>query len=120
MLLSFTSRRCRKIGHVGRKPRVARRRAVAPGLRFDTLQMTFDAAVRGLGVALGRRPLVDAELAAGTLVKLWEPEVPCESAYWLVSSKSKRRVPIFAPSAPDDCAAGHPWPAGCRVLNVRI
>ena len=60
-----------------------------PSLRFDTLQMTFDAAARGLGVALGRRPLVDAELAAGTLVKLWEPEVPCESAYWLVSSKSK-------------------------------
>lgn len=63
------------------------------GLRFDTLQMAFDAAAKGLGIALGRRPLVDAELAAGTLVTLWQREVPSDVAYWLVSSESRAARP---------------------------
>lgn len=63
------------------------------GLRFDTLQMAFDAAARGLGIAIGRRPLVDAELAAGTLVPVWESHVDCESAHWLVSVKRKSAEP---------------------------
>lgn len=63
------------------------------GLRFDTLQMAFDAAARGLGVAIGRRPLVDAELEAGRLVALWMPEVPCETAHWLVSVEKKANEP---------------------------
>lgn len=63
------------------------------GLRFDTLQMAFDAAARGLGVAIGRRPLVDAELEAGRLATLWMPEIPCESAHWLVSVEKKANEP---------------------------
>lgn len=59
------------------------------GLRFDTLQMAFDAAARGLGVAIGRRPLIDAELKSGHLVALWMPEVRCDSAHWLVSMNGK-------------------------------
>jgi LysR family glycine cleavage system transcriptional activator len=55
------------------------------GIRFDTLHMAFAAAARGLGVAIGRRPLVDAEIASGTLVPLWGDEVPCESAHWLLT-----------------------------------
>jgi LysR family transcriptional regulator, glycine cleavage system transcriptional activator len=57
----------------------------ARGLRFDTIYMAFEAAARGLGVAIGRRPLVDAELSSGALVALWEHEVKCETAYWLVA-----------------------------------
>lgn len=63
------------------------------GLRFDTLQMAFDAAAHGLGVAIGRRPLIDAELQAGRLVALWMPEIPCESAHWLVSVEKKANEP---------------------------
>ena len=59
------------------------------GLRFDTLQMAFDAAARGLGVAIGRRPLIDAEIAQGRLVALWDLEVPCQSAHWLVFTDGK-------------------------------
>lgn len=62
--------------------------ATDSGLRFDTIQMAFDAAARGLGVAIGRRPLVDAELQSGRLVPLWPSEVCCESAHWLVSRAS--------------------------------
>ena len=47
----------------------------ARGLRFVTIYMAFGAAARGLGVAMGRRPLVDAELSSGALVALWETEV---------------------------------------------
>ena len=35
------------------------------GLRFDTIQLAFEAASMGLGVALGRRPLVDRDLDGG-------------------------------------------------------
>ena len=66
------------------------------GLRFDTLQMAFDAAARGLGVAIGRRPLIDAELHAGRLVALWDTEIPCESAHWLVSVEKKANEPAVA------------------------
>lgn len=54
------------------------------GLRVDTLQMAFDAAVRGMGVVLGRRPLVEQELEAGTLVTLVDKPLRSPTAYWLV------------------------------------
>jgi LysR family transcriptional regulator, glycine cleavage system transcriptional activator len=61
----------------------------ARGLRFDTIYMAFEAAARGLGVAMGRRPLVDVELSSGALVALWAPEVKCETAYWLVAPQGR-------------------------------
>jgi LysR family transcriptional regulator, glycine cleavage system transcriptional activator len=56
------------------------------GLRFDTVQLAFDAAAAGLGVAIGRRPLVDRELAAGTLVEASATSVETQTAYWLCES----------------------------------
>jgi DNA-binding transcriptional LysR family regulator len=53
------------------------------GLRFDTVQLAFDAAAAGLGVAIGRRPLVDRELADGTLVEALATTVETQTAYWL-------------------------------------
>jgi len=64
---------------------------LAGGLRFDTIQLAFEAAAAGLGVALGRRPLVDRDLAAGTLVALDLPVMQAETAYWLVGSESVAR-----------------------------
>jgi DNA-binding transcriptional LysR family regulator len=43
--------------------------ALTGGLRFDTFLLAFEAAVAGLGVVLGRRPLVDRDLATGALVE---------------------------------------------------
>lgn len=67
--------------------------SVDRGLRFDTLQMAFDAAARGLGVAIGRRPLIDNELKSGNLIALWMPEIQCESAHWLVSMSKRSGEP---------------------------
>jgi LysR family transcriptional regulator, glycine cleavage system transcriptional activator len=58
----------------------------AGGLRFDTIQLAFEAAAMGLGVALGRRPLVDRDLAAQALVEMYPEAMVAETAYWLVSS----------------------------------
>ncbi|SAL13251.1 LysR family transcriptional regulator [Caballeronia peredens] len=53
------------------------------GLRFDTVQLAFEAAAAGLGVVIGRRPLVDRELAAGVLVEACATSVETQTAYWL-------------------------------------
>jgi DNA-binding transcriptional LysR family regulator len=61
----------------------------AKGLRFDTIQMAFDAAIQGLGVAIGRRPLVDTELDSGKLIAPWLPAAPSNTAYWLVGPSGR-------------------------------
>lgn len=57
------------------------------GLRFDAIQLAFEAAVMGLGVAMGRRPLVDRELGTQALVAVSPEMIVAETAYWLVSSE---------------------------------
>lgn len=65
--------------------------ALKGGLRFDSIQLAFEAAAAGLGVALGRRPLVDRELATGALVEAVPETIVAETAYWLVSSEGADR-----------------------------
>jgi LysR family transcriptional regulator, glycine cleavage system transcriptional activator len=67
--------------------------ALGGGLRFDTIQLAFEAAVAGLGVALGRRPLVDRDLPAGALVEICPEAIVAETAYWLVSSEGADHRP---------------------------
>lgn len=57
------------------------------GVRFDTIQLALEAATTGMGVAIGRRPLVNRELDAGTLVEASTPTVDAKTAYWLVSAE---------------------------------
>jgi LysR family transcriptional regulator, glycine cleavage system transcriptional activator len=64
------------IGHAGPIPR-------AP-LRFDNVHLTLEAAMRGYGVAMGRRPTVDEELKSGRLVTLSDREIEIETGFWLV------------------------------------
>lgn len=54
------------------------------GLRFDTIQMALEAAVGGFGVALGRLPLIEQDLAANRLVPVLGPPRVCSTGYWLV------------------------------------
>lgn len=68
------------------------------GLRLDRFQMASDAAVHGLGAILGRRPLVDDEIASGRLVPLTAREIESGNAYWLVTSETdfeKPEVKLF-------------------------
>jgi DNA-binding transcriptional LysR family regulator len=66
---------------------------IGGGLRFDTIQMAFEAAAMGLGVVLGRRPLVDPDLESGALVALEPEAMIAETAYWLVSSEGAGHRP---------------------------
>lgn len=69
----------------------------ARGPRFDTIQMALDAAAAGLGVAMGRLPLAEAELAAGQLVAVLGPPRLCATGYWLVTeSRSRTRPEVVA------------------------
>jgi LysR family glycine cleavage system transcriptional activator len=63
------------------------------GLRVDTVQMAFDAAACGLGIVLGRRPLVDDDMASGRLVALGGPTVSSGYSYWLVASEGEYQTP---------------------------
>lgn len=63
------------------------------GLRVDTIQLAFEAASMGLGVALGRRPLVDGDLASGALVEACSETIASTTAYWLVSAENADRRP---------------------------
>ncbi|MEX0955019.1 MAG: LysR substrate-binding domain-containing protein [Rhizobiaceae bacterium] len=54
------------------------------GLKVDTIQMAFDAAASGLGIAIGRRPLVDTELQSGILVPFFPTTIKSQVGYWLV------------------------------------
>jgi LysR family glycine cleavage system transcriptional activator len=63
------------------------------GLRVDTVAMAFDAAIRGLGVALGRRPLVDDDIESGRLVPLVDRTLPSGSGYWLITSHADFQKP---------------------------
>jgi LysR family transcriptional regulator, glycine cleavage system transcriptional activator len=67
--------------------------SIDDGLRVDTIQMAFDAAVHGLGVVLGRRPLVDDDVEGGRLVPLTGQAIPSGSGYWLVAAQTDFQKP---------------------------
>jgi LysR family transcriptional regulator, glycine cleavage system transcriptional activator len=69
---------------------------LAGGLRFDTVHLAFEAAAAGLGVAIGRRPLVDYDLMKGTLVEATGPVVESATAYWLVGAETTQGRPDIA------------------------
>lgn len=67
------------------------------GLKVDTIQMAIEAAVQGLGIAIGRRPFVDPELATGALIPFCADEATCRTSYWLVApAESIKRPEIRA------------------------
>ncbi len=63
------------------------------GLRVDTMQMAADAAIRGLGVTLGRRPLLDDDIESGRLIPLFDQSIPSGMGYWLVTSQTDFQKP---------------------------
>lgn len=72
--------------------------SIETGLRVDTFQMGYDAAARGLGVVLGRSPLLDDEMASGRLVPLAAKPLPSGDAYWLITPEAdfqKTEVKLF-------------------------
>lgn len=82
--------------------------AALRGLRFDDTSFMLDAAVQGVGVALGRIGFAKDELAAGTLVRPFAGEVDIPTAHhfvWRADSHKLARIEalrdwMLADSAP--------------------
>jgi LysR family glycine cleavage system transcriptional activator len=56
------------------------------GPKFDTIQMAITAAVEGMGIAMGRLPLIENYLESGALVEPFSLRVTSRNAYWLLSA----------------------------------
>jgi LysR family glycine cleavage system transcriptional activator len=86
-------------------------------LTVDTIALAIEAAVAGLGVAIGRKPLVNAELESEQLIALAKPRV-ANSSYWLVGSDrifDRPEARLFRQwlvdelnAAPASASTGHP------------
>ncbi len=63
---------------------------------LDASNEVLAAAVNGLGVALGRRPLVEADLEAGRLIAPFDISARSEGRYWLVAPEATAEQPALA------------------------
>jgi LysR family glycine cleavage system transcriptional activator len=67
-----------------------------PGLSFDMIFMTVQAAIDGLGVAIGRTSYVEADLAKGRLVAPFNITLPDDWGFYLVSPEASADSPKLA------------------------
>src|ERR1700741_2727516 len=68
------------------------------GVTFDNSIVAYQAAIDGLGVALGRDPLVAPDLKAGRLVTPFDFKMPSELAYYVVypaEAIRRRKIKAF-------------------------
>src|SRR5262249_57026312 len=77
-------------------------RASTLGPRFDNYAMALQAAVDGMGVAIGMRPYVEDDIAAGRLV----------APFRLGGPKGRAVGPVFSPVSRDEPGPGRfrRWP----------
>src|SRR5262245_5204329 len=68
---------------------------VVDDLHFDTTMLANEAAAAGLGIAVGRLPLVVPDLNAGRLVKADARVVDIETGYWLVGPSGQETRPAI-------------------------
>src|SRR3954465_8467568 len=64
-----------------------------PGLTFDLVFMTVQAAIDGIGVALGRTSYVEADIAKGRLVVPFKITLPADAGFYLVSPEARADSP---------------------------
>ncbi|MDA0814383.1 MAG: transcriptional regulator GcvA [Verrucomicrobia bacterium] len=86
---------------------------IGRGPRFDSYSYAWQAAIEGVGVAIGRRYMLAAELASGKLVKPFPREVETGRSWYLVASKGgprQREMSLFrdwiSAEARGECEAG--------------
>jgi LysR family glycine cleavage system transcriptional activator len=63
--------------------------------RFDLFTMSMTAAIHGVGVDLGRSPLVDHWLEQGLLVAPFKLSVRSKRSYWLICRETFAETPEF-------------------------
>ena len=64
-----------------------------PGVTFDLILMTVQAAIDGIGVAMGRTSYVEADIAKGRLVVPFKITLPADAGFYLVSPESRADSP---------------------------
>jgi LysR family glycine cleavage system transcriptional activator len=67
-----------------------------PGLTFDLILVTVQAAIDGIGVAMGRTSYVEADIAKGRLVVPFKITLPADAGFYLVSPQAKPDSPKLA------------------------
>ncbi|HEY3793635.1 MAG TPA: transcriptional regulator GcvA, partial [Bradyrhizobium sp.] len=67
-----------------------------PGLTFDLILMTVQAALDGIGVAMGRTSYVEADIAKGRLVVPFKTTLPTDAGFYLVSPEARPDPPKLA------------------------
>ena len=70
--------------------------ATRRGLSFDQSFMTVQAAVEGLGIALGRTRFVEADIAAGRLVVPFDVVLPADAGFYIVAPEETADNPRIA------------------------
>jgi len=76
----------------GLPPSLASRR----GLTFDQSFMAYQAAIEGLGVALGRTRFVEGDIAAGRLVVPFDIVLPARAGFYVVAPEETADTPKIA------------------------
>ena len=66
------------------------------GHRFDQSMLTLKAAKHGVGIALGRSPIVNHKLASGSLVEPFNIRLPSQGGYWLTTKSDLVTCPHVA------------------------
>ena len=64
-----------------------------PGITFDMIFMTIQAAIDGIGVAMGRTSYVQDDIAKGRLVVPFKIALPADAGFYLVAPEGRREVP---------------------------
>jgi LysR family transcriptional regulator, glycine cleavage system transcriptional activator len=67
-----------------------------PGITFDLVYMTVQAAIDGIGVAMGRTSYVEADIAKGRLVVPFRITLPADAGFYLVSPEARADSPKLA------------------------
>jgi LysR family glycine cleavage system transcriptional activator len=63
------------------------------GVTFDLIFMTVQAAIDGLGVAMGRTAYVEDDIAKGRLVVPFKIALPTDAGFYLVSPAGRADAP---------------------------
>jgi LysR family glycine cleavage system transcriptional activator len=64
-----------------------------PGITFDLILMTVQAAIDGIGIAMGRTSYVQDDIAKGRLVVPFEIALPADAGFYLVSPEATTDPP---------------------------
>lgn len=63
-----------------------------PGITFDMIFMTIQAAIDGIGVAMGRTSYVQDDIAKGRLVVPFKIALPADAGFYLVAPEGRREA----------------------------